>query len=356
MENFIGIIMYVVWLYVNKTILIWLFGYNEHLIIVTAFSILCLLPGSGNIKERGYRYEWADLFDDRNPLFAKGYFRKNVSGKTICSKLKGNYYCECILLGLYAISALYRLYCIHIIYPQGKVSVLAIDWILGILFITAEFTWFFFNFYYKRYYRMAFRYIEGRTGIWEPFSNIVTHSHWHMDRDIMKHYYVSYEKMQFNLEKNCAVKNYHFCDSIFMQEEDIHTSFWVKQTEEEIKIFQIAHIDQYSEENMQLLNTAFARFWKKHINNKYPEKEISVIYLVCIDEYNTLFRKRIMNIYSVDQGKRRYRLPAFLVYSEKSLLYIPDNYSRFRGKEKYDENLRELYQLLEIKNHKREPR
>ena len=37
MENFIGIIMYVVWLYVNKTILIWLFGYNEHLIIVTAF-------------------------------------------------------------------------------------------------------------------------------------------------------------------------------------------------------------------------------------------------------------------------------------------------------------------------------
>ena len=63
-----------------------------------------------------------------------------------------------------------------------------------------------------------------------------------------------------------------------------------------------------------------------------------------------------MNIYSVDQGKTRYRLPAFLVYSERSLLYIPDNYSRFRGKEKYDGNLRELYQLLEIKNHKKETR
>lgn len=356
MENFIGIIMYVVWLYVNKTILIWLFGYNEHLIIVTAFSILCLLPGSGNIKERGSRYEWANLLDDRNPLFAKGYFRRNVSGKTICSKLRGNYYCECTLLGLYAISALYRLYCIHTMYPQGKVSVLAIDWILGILFITAEFTWFFFYFYHKRYYRMAFRYTEGKTGIWEPFSNIVTYNHWHMDHNIMKHYYVTYEKMLSVLEKNCVIRNYCFCGSEVLQEEAIHTSFWMKKLQKEIKIFQVAHIEQYSEENMQLLNEAFAVFWKKYIGERYSEMEVSVIYLICIDEYNTLFRKRIMNIYSVDQGKKRYRLPAFLVYSERSLLYIPDNYSRFRGKEKYDENLRELYQLLEIKKHKRETR
>ena len=356
MENLIGIIVYVVSMALNITIIECMFWYNEFLVIASIFSVVCLMPGAGKIKERGQRYEWADFLDERNPLFVQGHFRKNVSKKTIRSKLKGNYYCECVLLLLYVISALYRLYCVYILYPLGRMSVPAIDWILGMLFIVAEVAWFFFYFYYQRCYRSAFRYTEGRNGIWQPFSNIVTYSHWHMDHDIMKHYYVAYEKMLSVLEKNCVIRNYCFCCSEVLQEEAIHTSFWMKKLQKEIKIFQVAHIEQYSEENMQLLNDVFAKFWKKYMGDKYSETEISVIYVICIDEYNTLFRKRIMNIYSVVQGKKRYRLPAFLVYSERSLLYIPDNYSRFRGKEKYDENLRELYQLLEIKNYRSETR
>lgn len=150
MENLIGIIVYVILMALNITIIECMFWYNEFLVIASIFSVLCLMPGSGKIKERGNRYEWADLLDKRNPLFVQGYFRKNASKKTIRSKLKGNYYCEYVLLLLYVISALYRLYCVHILYPQGRLSV---------------------------------------------------------------------------LKKSCAAKKYHFCGSIFIQEENIHTSF-----------------------------------------------------------------------------------------------------------------------------------
>ena len=58
MENLIGIIVYVVSMALNITIIECMFGYNEFLVIASIFSVVCLMPGAGKIKERGQRYEF----------------------------------------------------------------------------------------------------------------------------------------------------------------------------------------------------------------------------------------------------------------------------------------------------------
>lgn len=98
---------------------------------------------------------------------------------------------------------------------------------------------------------------------------------------------------------------------------------------------------------MQELNTIFGNYWKKNIK-KTQKETYTIIFLVCIDEYNKGLRKSKLLDREVEQKRGYYRFPSFLIYSEDPNLYLLGNYHKYKDNEKYEEMKRELLSLLEI--------
>lgn len=75
-------------------------------LIGALFSFFCLCPiGRHKIHiGREMKYRWADCISEVNPLYVAGFFRKNASDKNILSNLKGKFYCETALCGIWAIA------------------------------------------------------------------------------------------------------------------------------------------------------------------------------------------------------------------------------------------------------------
>lgn len=81
-------------------------------LIGALFSFFCLCPiGRHKIHiGREMKYRWADCISEVNPLYVAGFFRKNASDKNILSNLKGKFYCETALCGIWAIAFICKIY------------------------------------------------------------------------------------------------------------------------------------------------------------------------------------------------------------------------------------------------------
>lgn len=121
---------------------------------------------------------------------------------------------------------------------------------------------------------------------------------------------------------------------------------FMREEEEGNLFFELIHIKEYSDEWMEKLNEIFVDYWEKYVENSKKKNSYGIIFLLCIDEYNTPLRKRLLSVLSVDQAKGRYRLPAILVYSEHSSLDILANYREWHEGKMYRKMREELLRML----------
>lgn len=324
-----------------------LFRYNIYLMTGAIIACLCLISGSGRIQDREYRNKLGDQLDKNNPLYAKGYFRKNASPHSFFSNLKGNFYCEMGLLAVIFIAVTYRIFWIsEDMFRYGESHFLT-DLILTVCFWGLDMAWLGFHMFYIWSFREAFRYPQNSEGIWEPFRNITRDSRHINIKYYTYNYDFSYGILQKKIRENCIKRKYQNMEYYKLSQEDEDGFIAMKKNGKDVVFFQITHMKLFSEKAMQELNVIFENYWKKHIKNM-QDKTYTIIFLVCIDEYNKDLRKAKLLESEVEQKQGYYRIPSFLVYSEKPNLYIPGCYHSYKNNEKYQEMKRELLSLLEI--------
>lgn len=101
-------------------------------LIGALFSFFCLCPiGRHKIHiGREMKYRWADCISEVNPLYVSGFFRKSASDKNILSNLKGKFYCETALCGIWAIAFICKICTIYMNANIGKYVTMYLEAVL----------------------------------------------------------------------------------------------------------------------------------------------------------------------------------------------------------------------------------
>ena len=218
-------------------------------LIGALFSFFCLCPiGRHKIHiGREMKYRWADCISEVNPLYVAGFFRKNASDKNMLSNLKGKFYCETALCGIWAIAFICKICTMYMNANIWKIC----DYIFGGCFVVVEVVWCYYDLYYKWYYNEAFRYTEGPDHIWKPFSNIAEYSRNPQFASPYYYYYrVPFEEIKNKIEQECTSQQYIFAGAYSKKE--VHSIIYWKKTEKSVEILQLGQMQKYSEENMQI--------------------------------------------------------------------------------------------------------
>lgn len=310
--------------------------------MAVASAILLWMPGINHLAQRT-RYPRANELNNCNPLYARGFMRKNASRKLFLADLRGLYYCQMASILPFGCALIYMSY----IYFHNFQHIFWFDVVFIVYFTGLFLICLGIRGYYCCCYNRDFRYVQNENGIWKPFSYIVKPPNWGFYRPFHCRYQVEYKEMRERLIKECERNGYLFPEQYQMEEEQ-EAILFTRMREQENTIFELIHIKEYSDAWMEKLNDIFADYWETHIKACGEKASYSIIFLLCIDEYNTPLRKRLLSVLSVDQAKGRYRLPATLVYSEHFAFDIPANYRDDHGKKMYDKMRKELLEMLDI--------
>lgn len=312
-------------------------------LIVALFSLFCLFPIGRHKMHIGrqMKYRWADIRSEVNPLYVAGFFRKSASDKNILSNLKGKFYCEIALCGIWVAAFICKIYTVYMNADAWKIC----EYILGGCFAIVDVIWCYYTLYYKWYYNKAFRYTENPDYIWKPFSNIAEYSRNSQFASLYYYYRVPFEEIKNKTEQECASRQYIFAGAYSKKE--VHSIIYWKKTKKSVEILQLGQMQKYSEENMQILNEFFTHFWKQELS--VEKEKVKVIEILCIESANRELRRHLLSQCYVDQkdGEQgRYRLPVVILHSEEPQVQILPLYSKRRGKKEYDEMKKEVSSIL----------
>lgn len=323
------------------------FGYNEILYYGILLTFPLLLPGDKMVNGRYNKLKWADQRNSFNPLYVGGHFIKNAEKFPWMSGLKLSFFNQIGIYLFWLIAVFYKMFGIlqtGSFFERYTSSPIDNYWAAGIIVLNV---WGYGAIlYYKYLYINAFRYTESKEGIWEPFSNIMQTQKFFDKQPFDCKFYKTYKELQQIIEKSGCRTGYSLVNTYVLSplEECVIYHKWENM---KLKIFCLIHIEKYSEEKMQELNTIFNKYWKQYIQNEKPKKA-SIIFLLCVDQYNTAIRRMLLDIGSLDQKKGRNRLPAILVFSEHSTLTIPPNRGIIHGKKEYKGMRKEILDILGI--------
>ncbi len=309
------------------------------------------LPGISFLENRTY-YTYADSVSENNPLYVRKYFRQSAGKSMFWANLKGLYWCQVCLSVITLGSWGYVLSAERI--PIMFVSNMILN-ILGCIYWIIFLVWFIFRTYYCWRYNEDFRFIQNTERIWQPFSNLAKTHNLGAYSPFENHYYVHYIKLRENLRMSCSASGYQYVDSYEMHNAGDRTDIYIKRMENEIRIFLLIHLQEYTEDAMKQLNDIFADFWKTYVGKNNRVENAAVLFLLCVEECNKELKERLLSVCSVDQKKGRNRVAAVLTYYGKPSLEILESYGIFREKKKYRELRGELLRLLgmsEKNNHK----
>ena len=329
------------------------FANKEHIMCHIGFLAidLILLPGLSKVSDRNH-YVWAAKASYYNPLYVKGCFRKFSQKSYFWSELKGLYYCQLIMAAIMIVIWGYII-CFKEIPPvfysnTGIITIGIMSWILFVV-------WLGFHVYYRWCYNEAFRYTQNEEEIWQPYSYIAKYHGWSKYQPFRNKYYIRYKRMRENLKMSCPVNEYQYVGSYEMGNHEDESDIYIKHMRNEIRIFQLIHVQKYMEDTTKQLNEIFSDFWKTYIGNNSRVENASILFVLCVEEYSKELKKRLLSVCSVDQKKGRNRVAAVMTYYGKPSLTILDSYGMVRGKKKYRELRAEMLTLLgmsEKNNHR----
>lgn len=76
--------------------------------IICMGSGWCLIPCANFLQYRSY-YKWIDCLDEWNPLYVRGYFRKQAGKSCVWADLKGLFCCQKAILICWFLFLLYEI-------------------------------------------------------------------------------------------------------------------------------------------------------------------------------------------------------------------------------------------------------
>lgn len=281
-------------------------------------------------------------YDNMNPLYVKGFLRKNPPKLSILNKLEGIYFCQNISAVLMACLFIYLGYC----YLNGIQRFFLIEIIFELCFAGLFIIRSFFQIYYSQSYNNAYRYSQNKNGIWTPFSFVFKEHSGNYFKSFSCNYHVSFDKIMETLGESCRTNGYHFCER-YKTDDKTELSFFTRHSSNRLDILSIVHVDILEIEHWDKFNEVFEVYWKNFVEGKYEFEESRFTFLLCIDNRCKQLRK-INNLHSIDQKKGRYRLPAVLSYYHNDTLSICPICSRLRGQKQYNEMRKELLSMLKV--------
>ena len=282
-----------------------------------------------------------------NPLYVRGYFRKDAEKSEYWSFLKGIFYCQVAIIVFWAsIWIIVFTYQFCPVDWSERVVMLRIPTIvssdivfrmpvffysklmihsMGILFWICNIIWIIiFNYYGRQYYK-DFSYMEDSHGTWMPFRYIAKPHGFGYYRPFDCNYYVPKEKIRENLREATQKMGYQYTNTV--KTYGGYTDSYLRVKKGELQIFQVVYIQTYSEDIMERQNDIFADFWGRCIENKYKTDNVSLSFLLCVEQGNQELEERFWKVLSVNPQKRRNRLAAVLRFEG-----ISDNGKIYSGK------------------------
>lgn len=312
--------------------------------------------------------EYGDKLDCfLNPLYQRGYYKKNTYGIFFKSRYQILSYLQLILFLIVEIEGLWYLlvdFGLDLQYDmwyQLFVILNIFGWIL--LFFIAGFQIFYFIRYEKDY-----TYWENKEGIWQPFHYIFHKLYCEIrSRERLTCNYIkSYEEtLEYIAEKRSAEPYFRHAQHPKKQDHQYELSaryhmenkneicFFTKKEKDCLHIFQIAHIDQFEKEHFQKLDKSFTLFWKGMIRDKQEMLCVKFISIVMMDDCYQELKDRILNPYGdifyssyVRQKPGKERLFCFVTQNR---LWVPWCYNRVARWQSYYEMVDELGDMVGIK-------
>lgn len=281
-----------------------------------------------------------DKSSERNPLYRKRRrFRKIKNyrrGSVFTSELKWGYFCQVIA----ALQILLLIVCPMFgrfldDYRITKAALLLYGWCFLHTVVSAIV-----QTYYFIIFELAYMAVPWKK--WNPFA-FTGYSDGLMPTMIGYEVFKGFEEVQEQVWKSCKKMGYRL-----EQEEELTDKkklfFWVKEERNSIKIFELIRFPYLAQEDIDLLNETFEEFLQRILKEKKRSTRIYFTFFICVDEVTRPFYY-IMNR-AVNQGIRRYRLPAGLALEEGRLEYA--DLFNSHGRKTYEKMCREFHKIMGI--------
>lgn len=313
--------------------------------IICMGSGWCLIPCANFLQYRSY-YKWIDCLDEWNPLYVRGYFRKQAGKSCVWADLKGLFCCQKAILICWILFLLYEIvFRNYLTSFYSEYIFYGFEIVLGPFFLI----WLGCRGYYIWRYCADFRYTQNSKGIWQPFSNMARIPGCGCYRPFDCWYHVSEEKIQNRIKASSDKEGYQLLYSFETKDNKESGDIYLRLQNKELQFVFYVRMKEYSLENIKKLNNIFSEFWMENIEEKYNTESASINILFQIDEPDRELNRRLFGVFSVAQKKGRNRLVSVLTYSGKPVLRILDSYGIWRGKKKYCEMRKDFLKLMGLR-------
>lgn len=184
-----------------------------------------------------------------NPLYVRGYIRKNAEKSNFCSFFIGTFCCQIVTIIFWTCIWISIILCqftdvdytkkvtffsvpiVH--FPDIMLRIPTFFYLKIIFHSIGILSWVFIfirlmlNCYYERQYSKDFRYIENSQGIWRPFAYVAQPHGFGYYRPFNCQYYVPKEEIRGNLRKACSENGYRYAEKV--EEGEEYTDIYLRK-------------------------------------------------------------------------------------------------------------------------------
>ena len=214
------------------------------------------------IWARNESFPFANLYDDRNPL----YVRKMLKNRKWFSGINGYFVVQILLLSyvLVMTAGFISDHIIHRRYQEIRLEFFWIYWgiIMSLGVVEA---------YYIHIYKKSFCYPRNKKGIWMPFSFIGYEMQGLAGR-ILPDPTEETEKNQPLVFEECLFKSGYAKKANYILKENDQICFYQKRKNQQVNLWAIIDIADMKKMHIQLLNDAFEIFWCNELTREEKRK------------------------------------------------------------------------------------
>ena len=274
------------------------------------------------IWARNESFPFANLYDDRNPL----YVRKMLKKRKCFSGINGYFVVQILLLSyvLLMTAGFISDHIIHRRYQEIRLEFFWIYWgiIMSLGVVEA---------YYIHIYKKSFCYPRNKKGIWMPFSFIGYEMQGLAGR-ILPDPTEEMEKNQPLVFEECLFKNGYAKKVNYILKGNDQICFYQKRKNQQVNLWAIIDIADMEKMHIQLLNDAFEIFWCNELTREEKKKDVRFTFVIQTERINDAIGRIFYDGSGIRMYKHRSRM-AVLYEKKHDIIKIKctDRESRYKN-------------------------
>lgn len=287
------------------------------------------------IWARNESFPFANLYDDRNPL----YVRKMLKKRKCFSGINGYFVVQILLLSyvLLMTAGFISDHIIHRRYQEIRLEFFWIYWgiIMSLGVVEA---------YYIHIYKKSFCYPRNKKGIWMPFSFIGYEMQGLAGR-ILPDPTEETEKNQPLVFEECLFKSGYAKKANYILKENDQICFYQKRKNQQVNLWAIIDIADMKKMHIQLLNDAFEIFWCNELTREEKKKDVRFTFVIQTERINDAIGRIFYDGSGIRMYKHRSRM-AVLYEKKHDIIKIKCTDRESRYKNIYREMREELKRVI----------